>query len=132
MKFDITDFYPSITFELFSTALDYASQFFTISQEVKDIILHSRKSLLFNGGETWVKQQGENFDVTQGSYDGAEVCELVGVYILSKLDSVFGRSKVGLYRDDGLACCANKSGPELEIPKKSRANIQRHWFKDYS
>ena len=126
MKFDITDFYPSITFELFSTALDYASQFFTISQEVKDIILHSRKSLLFNGGETWVKQQGENFDVTQGSYDGAEVCELVGVYILSKLDSVFGRSKVGLYRDDGLACCANKSGPQLERTRKKVVQI----FKD--
>ena len=27
----------------------------------------------------------ENFDVPMGSYDGAEICELVGLYLLHKL-----------------------------------------------
>ena len=44
------------------------------------IIKHSRKALLFNNGSQWVKRNGnEEFDVTMGSYDGAEVCELVGL-----------------------------------------------------
>ena len=40
------------------------------------------------------------FDVTMGSYDGAEVCELVGLYLLSKLTPQMGIKNVGLYRDD--------------------------------
>jgi hypothetical protein len=43
------------------------------------------------------------FDVTMGSYDGAEICELVGLFILSKLEAKFGKNQVGLYRDYGLA-----------------------------
>ena len=40
-----------------------------------------------------------------GSFDGAEVCELVGLYLLEKLvkKDIFKREHVGLYRDDGLA-----------------------------
>ena len=35
-----------------------------------------------------------------GSYQGAEVCELVGLYILFELKSL--EIDLGLYRDDGL------------------------------
>ena len=38
-----------------------------------------------------------------GSYDGAEVCELVGLFMLDKLSNIFEKNLVGLYRDDGLA-----------------------------
>ena len=36
-----------------------------------------------------------------GSFGGAEVCELVGLYLLSQLQRL--DINVGLYRDDGLA-----------------------------
>ena len=46
-------------------------------------ILHCCKSLLFSNNEAWRKKQIEScFDVTTGIFDGAEVCELVGIYIL--------------------------------------------------
>ena len=48
------------------------------------------------------------------SYDGAEICELVGLYILHKLGVKYGKERIGLYRDDGLACFENTSGPEAE------------------
>ena len=35
------------------------------------------------------------------SFDGAEVCELVGLYLLSQLQHL--DMNVGLYREDGLA-----------------------------
>ena len=42
------------------------------------------------------------FDVTMGSYDGAEVCELIGIYIQSLLTNILSKDNMGLYRDDGL------------------------------
>ena len=51
-----------------------------------DIIFHSRKSLLFSNGKWWVKKESSNlFDVTMGSYDGVEVCELVGAFIFNEV-----------------------------------------------
>ena len=35
-----------------------------------------------------------------GSYDGAEICDLVGLYILQVLGEKYGKDKIGLYRDD--------------------------------
>ena len=75
----------------------------TISDEHIKVIKHARKSLLFNNNKTWVKRENESlFDVTMGSYDGAEICELVGLYILSQLKVKLHGADVGLYRDDGL------------------------------
>ena len=106
IKFDIVDFYPSITENLLLQALDYAREIVEITPEEELMILHCRKSLLFSKGQAWSKKEGENFDVTMGSYDGAEVCELVGLFLLSKiterLPKVDGLDIVGLYRDDGL------------------------------
>ena len=37
-----------------------------------------------------------------GSYDGLELCKLVGVYILPHLETIINKNEMGLYRDDGL------------------------------
>ena len=37
------------------------------------------------------------------SYDGAEVCELARVYLLSKLPSLVDIKNAGLYTEDGIA-----------------------------
>ena len=85
--------------------------------------MHSRRSLLFDKDSVWVKKNNANFDVTIGSYDGAELCELTGLYILSIMDSKFGKEKKELYRDDGLGCFQNMSGPQLERIKKKICKI---------
>ena len=41
------------------------------------------------------------FDVTMGSFEGAETCELAGLYVLSKIPQEYSND-IGLYRDDGL------------------------------
>ena len=58
-----------------------------------------------------------------GSFDGAETCEMVGSYILSKLTPEYGNN-FGLYRDDGLAAF-NKSPREIE-------NIKKHICRTFS
>ena len=52
-------------------------------------------------GQTWHKKNG-TFDVAQGSYDGAEICEIIGIMVLHKLSQKFPEDNLGLYRDDGL------------------------------
>ena len=118
MVFDVKDFYPSITEELLSKAIYFANRIINISAKDKEIIHHARKSLLFNNKETWVKKGDKLFDVTMGAYDGAEVCELVGCFMLSVIASKYDKNDIGIYRDDGLAVFKDKSGPQSEKIKK--------------
>ena len=74
MTFDIKDFYSSITKKLLH------------DKKRKDlrIIQHVRKSLLYNKEIPWKKKNNNLFDVAMGAYNGDEVCELVGLFLLSK------------------------------------------------
>ena len=45
------------------------------------MIKSCRKSVLFNDGKVWIKKD-KDFDVTMGVQDGAEIAELVGIYLL--------------------------------------------------
>ena len=101
--FDVVEFYPSISETLLNHALDFASQHVNISATDREIITNAKHSLLFRNGQPWKKKNSNSlFDVTMGSYDGKETCELVGCYLLSQLKEIPG-IEIGLYRDDGLA-----------------------------
>ena len=58
--FDIVEYYPSISPTLSSNAMSYAKQFIEFSQEHIDIIMHARKSLLFENGKPWVKKERQH------------------------------------------------------------------------
>ena len=107
IQFDIKEFYPSIRKDLLIQALNFASKYIKITAEERQIILQCRNSILFNEDKPWIKKGNSQFDVTMGSLDGAEICELVGLYLLSQLSDL--GITVGLYRDDGL--CAVKLSP---------------------
>ena len=53
-----------------------------------------------------------------GAYDGPEVCELIGIFMVSLLSKHINKNHIGLYRDDGLVILRNTSGPETEKLKK--------------
>jgi hypothetical protein len=79
--------------------------------------VHSRKSILCSSADDWGKRTSDSlFDVTMGSHDGAEVCELVGSYLLHLITQKFGNC-FGLYRDDGLGVIRN-SARNIENIKK--------------
>ena len=56
IKFDIVDFYPSISKELLLKAIKYAQTVTNIQEKVIKMIYHARKSLLFDKGNEWVKK----------------------------------------------------------------------------
>ena len=117
IKFDIVEFYPSISEKLLRKAISFARGHTTITNQEEEVIWHARKALLFGENRTWLKKDGSQFDVTMGSYDGAEICELVGLYILDLLSRKFNKELIGLYRDDGLAAL-NLSGPQADRARK--------------
>ena len=122
IAFDVVDFYPSISVDLLSEALQFASNYVNITDEEKHIILHAKKSLLYNMGEPWGKKASSDlFDVTMGSFDGAESCELVGAYLLHHIKEKYGYN-FGLYRDDGLGV-TQASPRQAEQIKKDLCNI---------
>ena len=81
--------------------------------------MHSWKSLLFDNETGWTKKNlSSMFDVTMGSFHGAEVCELIRLFLLINLSEKYGKNNVGLYRDDGLVLLRNASGPQSEWTRK--------------
>ena len=120
LQFDIDSYYPSITPALLDQALDWASELVFISQEDRELFHQTKDSLLFDRGTIWVKKGEQSFDVSMGSWDGAETCDLVGMFLLSQLKHL--PAKIGLYRDDGLGVTALKP-KENEALKKQISDI---------
>ena len=82
--------------------------------------MQSRSSLLHdNKGNMWTKKEiKKQFDVSMGAFDGAEVCELIGLYIISIINESINFESIGLYRDDGLAVSKSETGSESERMRK--------------
>ncbi|GFR71214.1 inositol hexakisphosphate and diphosphoinositol-pentakisphosphate kinase 2 [Elysia marginata] len=83
------------------------------------IIHHTKQTLLYYKNDPWCKKTS-CFDITMGSFDGAETCELVGLYLLAQLQSL--DVNVGLYRDDGLAV-SDINPKQIEDMKKKICKI---------
>ena len=74
--------------------------------------------------EAWKKNNSDNcFDVTMGSYNGAEVCGLVGTLVLSTLANSILKGNSVLYRDDGLILVRNKNGQKTDKIRKEVIKI---------
>ena len=91
-----------------------------ITEDDQKIIYHSRKLLLTDKGNTWMKKGVDLFGVTIGA-------QLIGTFLLEKISDICNKSNIGLYRDDGLSTFRNKSGTQL---KKIKKNIER-LFREY-
>ena len=61
-----------------------------------EVIFHSRKSLLDHKNKPWIKNDGNReFYVTMGSYDGTEVREVVGLFMLDIISKKYLKEKKG-------------------------------------
>ena len=58
-----------------------------------------------------------------GSYHGAEICVLVGLFLLNTIKSSTSLRNIGLYRNDGLVNIKQSSGTHLEKIKKDIIKI---------
>ena len=104
--------------------LDFASHYIKITNDERVIIKHTKKTTLYSNDMPRRKIRSD-FDVTMGSFDGAETCELVGLFLLFLLSQLTHLDvNVGLYRDDGLATCTKTPKQVEAIKKRNVQNLQ--------
>ena len=121
LNFEVENFYPSISEKLLIDVINFAKSSANITEQDLFITMQSRKTLLFQNSEPWMKKLGnENFDVPMGCYYSAELYELTGSFILNQLTSIVNKSDIGLNCDDGLGIFYNVSKPETERKKKAK------------
>ena len=96
---DIRNFYGEITEELLNKALDWAETFVEIPPQHREIILQVRKTFLFHNGKPFVKKDGI-WDISMGSYDSAEVTDLVGLFMLQQIRDKDLGIDPSLYQDN--------------------------------
>ena len=124
LQLDIESYYPSISEELLDKAIKFASENVGMDIDFDDetikIIKHCRKTILCYNNDIWLKKNNTSlFDVAMGAKDSAEICELVGLYILQLIKDKFPQLDIGLYRDDALGCYdASMPGHERSVLEK--------------
>ena len=126
---DIESFYPSINKDLLMRAINHAKIVTMVKEDEIEIILHSRRSLLASEDGVWMKKEGHQFDVTMGAYDGAEVAELVGLYLLHRMEEIQPKEFNGLYRDDNLLVVEGGGQEAERVKKKLCAMYKREGLK---
>ena len=120
IKFDIKEFYPSITEDILKTSFSFANKYQDIPEEDIPIINHCCKSLLLNNNQPWKKKNAEGcFNVTIRSYDEAEICESVGIYILSRLSTIIDKNDYRLCRNNGLLVLHNVNEQQINRARKN-------------
>ena len=60
-----------------------------------------------------------------GSFDGVDVCELVGALIISQLSSIMNNTVMGIYRDDGFIIIRNPNGPKPDNYRKKISDARK-------
>ena len=92
--FDVINFYPSITENLVKKVMKWSRKFKVISDLDLKIIMTSRETYLFSNENPWAKTgEKSKFDVPMGSFDGAEICELIGLFMMNKITSTENSAK---------------------------------------
>ena len=90
-----------------------------------NLIIHSCKAILTHKSQTWEKTNSDQlFNVSMGSFNGAEICDLIGLFLLNEIkkSKIFIDNEFGLYRDDGLGIIRSKS-------PRSAENTAKYLFK---
>ena len=120
----IKEFYPSINEDILKNTIQLSKLYTTIDYKSLRLIMHCRKSLRFFGNKARRKKSEEScLDVTMCSFDGAEICELAGLYIQPNLENILSKTNFGLYRNDGLILLRNLNGQHMDKKRKAIIRI---------
>ena len=127
------EFYPSVSKKLLKDLVLFVQTHTDINRKDIEVIFYYNifhYFMITNHGLT--KDSNGDIDVTMGSYDRAEVCELVGLFMLNELLKKFDKDNIGLYRDDGLSVFKNHNGHQndkfqkelIDLFKQHHMNLQ--------
>ena len=116
-------FYSPISETPLEHARDFVTNYVNISDDYHYIILEAKLSLLFNNRNPWQRTNTNTlFNATIGSYNRAETCELIGIYILLQLKEKSYGMEIGLNRDDSFAVL-NQTPQKIDKIKKEICKV---------
>ena len=79
-------------------SINYARNIIEIEEKVINIVKYTKKSLLFHDGKALVrKEENPLFNVTIGSYDKAQICKPVKLYLLIKRTPLVSTKNEGIF-----------------------------------
>ena len=100
---DTTEFYPSISEGLLNKSINFAESMTSTDDNIIQVVKHTRESLLFDN-RCMDKARWHTFIwCNNGSFDAAEWCEFLGLYILRDISVLNDLNNVGIFRNDGVA-----------------------------
>ena len=97
-----TFFTEHLRWLLLNQSLNFAENYMKVSGEDEAFIKYAKNSLFYNDQKNWIKKRRIIW-CNDSAYDGAEVCELAGIFIQYQIPLKYNRNSIGVYRDDGLA-----------------------------
>ena len=76
-----------------------------------------------------MKSLFKNTNISMGSYNGAEVCDMVGFFMLREIKkiNIFNEEEFGICRNNALAVIQSKSPRIAENTTKSLHNFFNKW-----
>ena len=89
---------------------------------LKGRLSSTEMTTIYTNNMPW-REIRSGFDVTMSIFDGAETCELVGLFLLSQLTHL--GVNVGMYRDDGLAT-STKTPKRVKAIKEEMCKLFKH------
>ena len=107
LTFDIVGFYPSITDNLLIKTLKWAQKYHYIAATNFETIIHARRTILCNhkGNVLTQKDSKNQFDMSMVANDGAEICELIGLCILTEIHRFHQRRIIPRRRNSSDVIC---------------------------
>ena len=127
INWDLDNFYASITPKILDQALDWAAEYVGITAQERKVVKQSCQSFLYFGGQPWRKKGDDNFDVGMGAYHGAQICEVVGLFLMSRLAHIKDLSAI-IYRDDVLAVTRATSRQQEKMRQAIVKVFSEHGF----
>ena len=122
--FDIKNFYSSISKKPLDDSINFARQHSNKKRRFQDYPT-PKKITPLQQQNSMAKEKRQPSDLATEAYDGAEVCELVGLFPLNSLANEFDTNSVGLNRGDRLALFKNINGIGQKKYVKNSTNCLR-------
>ena len=74
---------------LLREAMQFTKDHVLITRKDVEVIFHVGKSVLYNDRVSLEKKEDDNFDDTMAAYDGAEMYELIDIYMLYLIEKKY-------------------------------------------
>lgn len=70
--------------------------------------------LTYNKKHVFKKDNNNQLDMPESSIFGAEICDLISLYVLDSQKHIYITNKIGLYKDDNLTLIEGKDSQYLK------------------